>query len=97
MCMSCRGSLVTSSLGTRCGGGEEALEDEGVMSPEARSLWEGLDERLMSSESPRMAHSCQPFPAYSRSWDMTPLLPLKPRLKVNNGRAEIEEIYYNNY
>jgi hypothetical protein len=70
MCMSCRGSFVTSSLGTRCGGGEEAREEEGVMSPDARSLCEGLEARLRSSESARLGHSSQPFPAYSRSWDI---------------------------
>ena len=83
-CMSWRGSFVTSSFGFRCGGGEEALELEGVMSPEARSLCEGLEARLMSSDSAVLGHSCQPLPANSRSWDML-LLPILPKGRpVNN-------------
>ena len=83
-CMSWRGNFVTSSFGFRCGGGEEALELEGVMSPEARSLCEGLEARLMSSDSAVLGHSCQPLPANSRSWDML-LLPILPKGRpVNN-------------
>ena len=68
--MSFRGSLVTSSFGKECGGGEEALDDDGVMSPEARSLCDGLEARLTSSVSAAVGHSCQDLPANSRSWDM---------------------------
>ena len=55
--MSFRGSLVTSSFGKECGGGEEALDDDGVMSPEARSLCDGLEARLTSSVSDMVAEA----------------------------------------
>ena len=69
--MSFRGSFVTSSFGNKCGGGDDAREDDGVMSPDARSLCEGLEAKLTSSVSPTVGQSCQPLPTNSRNCDIT--------------------------